>query len=335
MLSVGVLGAPTDARAFRTLADVEGTTEQVTWELIPRVVVDVDTFPEQLAALAAVELDQAAGTWNRVACTGDLFAPVRDAHDAEIHVRFVPDWTAAGFVASAAASTDVVFESGPSGGRIVSAIVNLNGDLRWVADAERGDNDRSFRIVLTHELGHTLALAHPCEVDDPEIACGPEHAGRVMHPIYENGGGTRLAQDDIDGACFLYESRAVPIAECADSVDCFDGEVCRDATCVADPLYGAACTYRSDCTTSYCIEDSSSVAGGICTRSCETNEHCPSGATCVPLEGVEEQVCAPTRGQSGCAVGSHPTRVASPLSIAFAILMSLFLRRARARRVDA
>lgn len=60
--------------------------------------------------------------------------------------------------------------------------------------------------TLTHEAGHFLGLAHPCEVSQGN--CTPEMAITTMYPATTPGDLEKrsLSQDDIDGVCAIYPS---------------------------------------------------------------------------------------------------------------------------------
>lgn len=311
--ALAALFAASPALAYRTLADVEGADEAIAWDAPPRVRLDLASFPSALRETAAIELDQAARVWNRVSCTDTLLVVDHAAVVPDVTVRVEPSWAAEGFDADAAATTDVVLQSAPEGGaRLVGATVHLNGTMRWRAHGEaRRSTDRDLRVVLTHELGHVLGLAHNCEVGDAALECGDDHRGIVMHPVYGMGGGVRLAGDDTEGVCSLYEGLAPAPAECVSSSECFEGEVCLEGRCQLDDSFGAACSQRSDCSTSYCIADATSPAGGICTRACDANADCPSGAACIPVKGQAIHVCSAVGSTATCSVG--PGHAPAPL----------------------
>lgn len=318
------------ANAYRTLADVEGTASPIVWDSVPTVSVDSATFPADLAPSVAIELEEAVSIWNRVSCTPRLVEVTQQSEVTDIRVRFEPDWASAGFNEGAAATTDLVFQSGSSGGELVEAVIHLNADIPWRAhdDVERASH-RSLRVVLLHELGHALGLAHVCEVDQPEIACAPEHVQRVMHPRYEDGS-IRLAADDLEGICALYAERVVEPPSCTENLECFEGEVCREGDCQPDDVYGGACSQRSDCTSTYCIEASTSPAGGICTRPCEATDECPSGAECLPLESSTLRVCSPLESTASCAITSRGGARGAPATLLI-LAGVLLLRRRRGR----
>jgi hypothetical protein len=303
LVATAIACAPTPALAYRTLADVEGSPTPIVWEREPTVALESESFPHPLRAVVAVELQPAAEVWSSVSCAGPLLS-IDHAHGAsDIRVRYEDDWIASGFGPAAAASTDLVLQSSVDGTSLISATIHLNGRMQWVAFGEaRRSDQRDIRVVLIHELGHALGLAHNCEPEDPDLACGAEHAGIVMHPIY-GAGGTRLAADDVEGICVLYPIGSPPEPpRCSQVSECYEGELCVEGACHPDRLSGAACSQRSDCATTYCIEESSSPAGGICTRACESSADCPSGAQCVPVEGVTLHVCQPL-GSSGATCG--------------------------------
>lgn len=327
-LACATVGAPAPAYAYRTLADIEGTPGPIVWHTLPSISMDSDSFPDGLRELVAVELEQATRVWNGVGCTSVLVAIDHSDTAAQIRLRYEPDWTAAGFDATAAGSTDIVLHSAADGSvELVGATIHLNGRVQWAPHGEADRNDeRDIRTVLVHELGHALGLAHNCELGDPALECGEEHVGIVMHPVYGLGGATTLSPDDIDGICELYSDRsAPPPASCLQAADCFWGELCVEGTCRPDQLYGAACSERANCVTTYCIVDSSSPAGGICTRDCELHEDCPSGADCVPVRDVMSlRVCQPRGAQANCSAAPGAGRAQLfALLIVTAVLVSV------------
>lgn len=332
LLAAAIACSPSSARAYRTLADVEGSPTPIVWERAPTIALQSESFPDDLRALVAVELEPAAEVWTSVSCAAPLLS-IDHAHVApDIWVRYEDDWLGSGFDPAAAASTDLILQSSAEGGTsLVAATIHLNGRMEWVAYGEARRRDmRDVRVVLVHELGHALGLAHNCEPEVPELVCGTEHSGIVMHPIY-GAGGTRLAADDVEGICALYPRRTTEPFDCEQAADCYDGELCVDGACHRDGLFGSACTQRSDCATTYCIEESSSPSGGICTRECESSSECPSGAQCVPVEGMTVYVCQP-RGASGtCGVARGGAASGDALGLGLVLVVLAIAGRRRCR----
>ena len=94
-------------------------------------------------------------------------------------------------------------------GRVVDADIELNtATFRFehVVDGETNcagrDNLMDLRNTLTHEVGHVLGLEHP-----PNTARYAETTMFASAPACETRKRT-LAQDDIDGLCFIYPAGA-------------------------------------------------------------------------------------------------------------------------------
>jgi len=322
------LGLPSPSHAYRTLADVEGEPTEIVWASVPVAGVDLSAgFPESLAASVAIELERAAAEWNGVPCAGRIVTADPSAVAPAIGVRYVRGWVDAGFGAEASASTDVVLQSGPTAAvTVVRATIHLNADMRWFGhDEPMPPSGRDLRAVLVHELGHALGLAHPCEIDHPDSSCGPEHDGVAMHPVYSTGTYTRLSTDDVAGVCELYGARVEAAAACERTQECMEAEWCQDGRCTADLAYGDTCSGRSDCSSSYCIESSESVSGGLCTHTCVTAGECPSGTECAPLAASDLSVCRPLGTAATCSTSPAPRRSTSPLFVV--LCFALFLRK--------
>jgi uncharacterized protein (TIGR03382 family) len=124
----------------------------------------------------------------------------------------------------------------PDTGRIVNADIEVNGwdglgvdgslsagtsgpthgwyftcdkQAGWPQCATYGQADCFYidlQNTLTHEAGHFLGLAHPCEI--AQGSCTPEMAATTMYPATTPGDLEKrsLSQDDIDGVCAIYPS---------------------------------------------------------------------------------------------------------------------------------
>ncbi|MEO1334987.1 MAG: matrixin family metalloprotease [Myxococcota bacterium] len=91
-------------------------------------------------------------------------------------------------------------------GEVVDADIEMNGQAfnftRVDASCNRRGNTMDIANTLTHEVGHVLGLEHP--PDRPEFA---ESTMFASAPLCETRKRS-LAQDDIDGICFIYPSGA-------------------------------------------------------------------------------------------------------------------------------
>jgi hypothetical protein len=85
------------ARAYRTLADVEGTDERIAWAQAPGVVFDPAGVADGDLVDFRVDLAAAVELWNAVECGPHLlhYAGLSTEAQAPIVVRFAPDWASA------------------------------------------------------------------------------------------------------------------------------------------------------------------------------------------------------------------------------------------------
>lgn len=339
------------ASAYRTLADTpEFAGEPVRWRS-PAIEMDVAT--QDLAGLSRADVDRAVRaafeTWNEVPCSGvtialggftDSYAAPGDGRNT---IQWVSTaWSARGYAADAAATTDVQFGNSGEGWEIVEADIYLNADtFRFVAGDPGGDATlRDLQAVITHEVGHAaIGLLHPCEHDGGDGAplCrddGPE-ATSALYPRYLGMSQRALSADDAAGACFLYpsetcatlgcpeglacvEDRCVtPMSEpppgCTSDAECFAHERCVAGACVlGDAPAGDPCTDAHECSGAACVD-------GHCTRACETDAHCPESFGCIDAVCTSElglfadscsdgRDCASGLCLTGSASGSFCTR---------------------------
>lgn len=345
-------GAP--AGAFRTAADLPG------FEGAGRVRWAADTIHYEVhqwlpPGLDPISVDaaiaRAAGVWTALPCAPLNFVSdgwtVTEAAtgDGTVTIQWVNDgWTARGFDADAAATTELLYVQDAAGRwRIADASVFLNAEsFIWSAEEEPPVGDvRDLQAVLVHELGgHVTGLAHCCEVDGADGApiCGPEHDGHAMHPLYDVGQRS-LAQDDIDGACFLYAPPECQAAGCpggmactfdgcgsfCDGVVCLPGDRCGPDGCTAEPCAAGSCERgcAATCPTADgadgdpCAGDLECASGaclavGVCGRLCAADGSCPEGTSC---DESGRRECVPEPGGFGDAC-SGPADCASALCLA-------------------
>lgn len=253
--------------------------------------------------LAAVEaqISSATAAWSAPECsalsfsyqgrTADHAAP----GDGVNTIEWISSWSSHGFPADAPGATDVQYELRGDRWTIVEADLYLNRDYSWTTGTADDSMDREVAAVVTHEAGHMLGLLHPCEPSgaDGAPACGKEfvdsYAGSAMYPFY-SATEAHLAQDDIDGVCFLYPKGTCPDSGCADGETCTPGGcavVCGDQICEAgDACTESGCAEQSNCGLASC-------AGIRCLTDagCGRFDTCVAG-TCVHGERPNGDPCA-------------------------------------------
>ena len=107
------------------------------------------------------------------------------------------------FEQEALAITTVTFE--PSSGRLLDADIELNDSVEFSA-CDGCNVAFDLQNTLTHEVGHVLGLDHPPD-NEPGRPTMLRAASRGDVDKRD------LAQDDIDGLCFIYPAGA-PAQEC-------------------------------------------------------------------------------------------------------------------------
>ncbi len=128
------------------------------------------------------------------------------------------------------------------------ADIAMNGEnYTWVIEGGMaGSATVDVQTLLTHEAGHFLGLAHPCEVGGANAApsCGMLYptTAPTMTPGYFGQAGRTLESDDIEGICFLYPSTSAADAGVPDT----DGGIAGDAAIGSDagttPASEAGCS---------------------------------------------------------------------------------------------
>lgn len=207
---------PNAAFAYRTFTDLPELEaahgHPVAWESFPidfEVYEDDEAPADTDATLAA--LGRAAARWNAVSCMRGAFGEasatdLAGSNDGYNTLQWVHSgWSAIGD-ATAIATTEPIYDI--IGGRyvLVEADIFLNADtVSWSDDLVS-----HLDGVLTHELGHVIGLAHPCEPDGAGGAplCD-DSAMTMMNPLYDPARAA-LTRDDRAGACFLYPDGTQP-----------------------------------------------------------------------------------------------------------------------------
>lgn len=325
---VSMLLLPAPASAFRTAADDMGVDGPV--RAARRVqVATYGGLPDGLAPdeLATV-LEAAAESWS-AECADFSFeyvgptASLPSELDGTTTVVFVTEgWDRRGYSVSRAAVTEQRFTMVGTRTALADADIYVNAvDFVWT------DGSIDLGAVLLHELGHSAAISHNCEIAPRggEPVCTAAHAEEaIMYPEYSSVAIAPRA-DDLAALCFLY-----PRDPCADTV-CAAGEVCQggvcgavsictDGTpcaagecatagaasgmCVAPGTEGATCGVGNDCLSRLCL-----MAPGTayCTRPCAADDDCAAGQACRNVFG--HSVCGPVPPSGGCvAFGGRPAR---------------------------
>jgi hypothetical protein len=250
----------------------------------------------------AVALEDAATeafrTWTSPTCVrldargGGLTAGPGVTGDGALTIEWVErGWSARGYPASRAATTEVLYARDEAGvWRIADADVFLNAvDYEWSGPTAKHD----LTAVVTHEVGHALGLLHACELEGDGPACTDAMRDLTMYPAYLGADQRTLAADDIAGICFLYGP-----GPC-------EGEACGGGA------FGDACDTGDDCTSRLCLVDGQAP---FCTEACATGGvACDERWTCRPVDG--RRVCAPPAPASGCAVAATARSRRGPTAV--------------------
>lgn len=173
-------------------------------------------------------ITKATATWEAVACSDLRFpqdALKRSAEGSEEITELVPltsaEWSAAKHAGNALAITHVFYH--PLRGTIRRGLIELNAELPFKAVEAECTADYDLEATLTHEVGHLIGLAHPCEYPDdappegartcPVADCsairasyGTDERLPTMWPREATCDTTfrSLEADDVTAVCFVY-----------------------------------------------------------------------------------------------------------------------------------
>lgn len=285
------------ASAYRTGGDTPelSDTRRVVWRAPPEFVLHGDV-PSELGSSAAFDaVRRALLTWEEPACSGLRWSLAGTterevtAEDWVNTIQWVRDWTDRGYPVNQPATTDLRYQREPSTDEwgIVEADILLNAEHFDWSPGDATDDRRSALAVLTHELGHAAGLLHPCEPAGrdgaPDCASGEEWTTSAVYPIYSSDQAD-LAEDDVDGICFLYSADPCPEG-CAGGFTCTD-DGCRKA------CGEKICAQHERCDGNQCVP--ACIAPG-----CSVGDACQSGRDCHVALSCQGEVCSPGRRRLG------------------------------------
>jgi hypothetical protein len=245
-VAAGLLLFSADAFAFECTLHAPACFASVHWthRTIPYVIRAPETSTIERDRLIRA-VDSAFFAWSSVGCTRIRFEyrgflSLDAPSDVENEVVVVtdgfgrrpqaPETAATGSLMtwSEATGDDVLaitrVRYDPDTGVVSRARIELNDETARLVDASLGcgESEYDLEAVLTHEVGHFLGLAHPCEYPDEAgqiEQCPSPSCYDKLADVMESGVPTMwpvadycdiqlrtLTGDDVDGICFLYPS---------------------------------------------------------------------------------------------------------------------------------
>lgn len=208
--ALALLSAPGQAQAFVCTPTEWDCLINLRWE-DPRL-----SFSTEDGALSSVQREAlraaseaAAASWTEVSCSRASLQP------GSGRVRLLPfttSWPHAGSSHTAA----LTILRYAADGTIQKAEIDINYAEQSFVDASGACTaGADLQAVLTHEFGHVLALAHPCELQaSSNQACAPQTCAATegeedlptMWPVIKDcdPAPRELSEDDRAGICYLY-----------------------------------------------------------------------------------------------------------------------------------
>ncbi len=176
-------------------------------------------------------VDRSFLRWQNIPCTDLRFSnrgAITLGDNAPVPNTVTPittDWAdGLGHDPAALAVTTMTFVA--ETGFISRGRIELNDELFRFADTSTScsSNEYDLESVLTHEIGHFLGLAHPCEFDPGQLACpvaqcddylarlepGAQMPTMFPETIPCDFGLRSLEADDVAGVCSIYPRAEAP-----------------------------------------------------------------------------------------------------------------------------
>jgi hypothetical protein len=294
------------AAAFRTGADTGnfGGASRVVWESnYVRFRLHEGAAPGISQESVAQLVDQAFATWSAPRCTNIAFEldgttdQESELGDGSNTIQWLrTGWKGRGYNPDAAGITEIEYEKTEDGvWHIVEADILLNANHHEWTVGIGAEGQRDVLSVLTHELGHAIGLAHPCEPDGalqaPDCANGDFDETDTMFPEYHPDQ-SRLTDDARDGVCFLYPGEGCS-GEGGQS--CPAGFLCVDDDCVV-ACEDEVCRDDEICTEDGCKQPAAnsgpSLEEGVA-NACQQDDDCRWGQEC------QERSCVWVRAPVG------------------------------------
>ena len=334
-----VVSGPSSALAYRTLADESSGGAPPVWASSS---VAWDLYVGDLSIADAALLERAAfagfDAWEEPECSAasDRYMGLSTIPavpgDGRSTISVVGEgWVERGFPDGRGATTDVRVRRHESGRvEIVEADLYLNFDQHALIDGDGID----LEGVLTHEIGHVLGLAHPCEhgvPGTPECATADElYRTSALYPEHLGASQRHLSSDDQTGICALYPTAATCPATCEPGTHCEAGRCVSDcigtgcSTCGETTCGRESCGDDAECTTGRCAEFGPAIAmclpEGATGTSCREPSDCASGLCLLVESGATAaRVCTQACeldadcGTGGRCVDAGSARVCAPV----------------------